>query len=189
MLNDPLPKDPTFGGVLPFPKSVMYQIATYYVLLHNASSPRNDAKKSMNEILGNKLAIDFHPSLLLQNVQPILAKSEVYEKFETKEILVPVISNLSRSQSRPTNPLHAWMSLHLGTMHASQSTLQPMIKQGLLSDLPPSLKKVDLTKCSCHICNLRKATKLPRGKLVDKTKLAPFQHIHIDFSFFGYKSI
>ena len=189
-----LPSPPTstlssIKHLLPLLKSVMHKIATYYVLMHDTLSPRNIAIKTMNDILGNTLSIDFSPSLPLQSVTPILAKYEAPKHQQSEEILVPVIANLSRSQSRPTNPLHAWMTLHLGTMHASHSTLSPMIKRDLLLDLPPSLKKVDLKTCSCHICNLRKATKLPRGKLVDKTNLAPFQRIHIDFSFFGYKSI
>jgi hypothetical protein len=33
---------------------------------------------------------------------------------------------------------------------------------------------------------LQKSDKIPKGKLLDKSLLAPFQGIHIDFSFFGH---
>ena len=192
LINDTtllIPKEKVHFDVLPFPKSVMQHIATYYVLLHKSTSPRLESIKIMNGLLGNTFSPNIQTTLPLQSLQPILAQTILPETTLTSEILVPVIDKLSRSQMRPYNPLQTWMSLHLSTMHASHSVLDPMIKRNLLSDLPPALKRANPSTCTCHICNLRKATKLPRGKLVDKTNLPPFQRIHIDFSFFGYKSI
>ena len=175
--------------IIPLPKSVLQRIATYYILLHSPTSPRIESIKLMNELLGNTFSPNIPTTLPLHSSQPILAHTALPTSDLTAEILVPVIDKLSRSQMRPYNPLQTWMSLHLSTMHASQSVLDPMIKRDLLSDLPPALKRATPSTCTCHICNLRKATKLPRGKLVDKTTLPPFQRIHVDFSFFGYKSI
>ena len=80
------------------------------------------------------------------------------------------------------------MVLHLLLQHASKSTILKMIQTKSLTDLPDFSKIKDFT-CSCAICNLTKATKIPRGKLVDVTTLPPFQRLHIDFSFFGVTSL
>jgi hypothetical protein len=75
-------------------------------------------------------------------------------------------------------------------MHSSKSTMVPMLSKHLLTDLPPGLQSsINHFDCACFVCNLWKADKLPQGHLVDKTSLAPFQRLHIDFSFFPIKSI
>ena len=79
------------ANILPFPKSVMQQIATYYVLLHKTASLHNESIKVMNNILGNKSSINVQQSLPLQSIQPILAKCEVI----SEKVLIPVIKNLT----------------------------------------------------------------------------------------------
>ena len=103
--------------------------------------------------------------------------------------MLPFIASFSRASIRKLTPHQHWILLHLGTMHTSASTLEPLIKSDLLKDLPPSLKEISNFDCTCWVCNLRKATKLPRGKIVDCSTLAPFQRLHVYFSFFSVVSI
>ena len=63
-----------------------------------------------------------------------------------------------------------------------------MIKTNSLTDLP-DLSSLKDFNCSCAICNLTKATNVPRGRVVNVTKLPPFQHLHVDFSFFRVTSL
>jgi hypothetical protein len=51
------------------------------------------------------------------------------------------------------------------------------------------VKNLNHVESSCFICALHKSDKIPKGKLVDKTLLAPFQCLHVDFSFFSITSI
>jgi hypothetical protein len=65
-----------------------------------------------------------------------------------------------------------------------------MIRRDLHEDMPSQLKSKQFKiQCTCYFCKLRKSNKIPRGKLVDKTKLAPFTRINVDFEFYGFESI
>jgi hypothetical protein len=165
-----------------FPKNVMSLIAAFYVQLHSINSPREQAIRKMNSLLSIPYRNLTSPSPM-QYIHPsINATSSTH--------LFPVMNKLSRSSSHHLSPVQEYIFLHLCTMHSSKSTLLPMLSKQLLTDLPKSLHhQLNSFNCSCFICNLRKADKLPRGNLVDKTQLAPFQRLHIDFSFFTIKSI
>jgi hypothetical protein len=138
-------------------------------------------------------------SLLNQNVQNLSSPSPPIHLPGTSQLkyhrrkqqsLSPTISQLCQPTTNCLSPVQEYIHLHLATMHSSKSTLEPLLKNKLLTDLPPALAK-DLFQfdCTCFICALRKSDKLPKGKLVDKTLLAPFQRIHVDFSFFSVTSI
>ena len=105
------------------------------------------------------------------------------------KLLLPAIANFSWSTIRTLTLHQQWILLHLGTMHTLESSLQPLRNNDLLKDIPPVLKNISKFDCTCWVCNLRKATKLPKGKLVDPTPVAPFQRLHVDFSFFPVVSI
>ena len=73
--------------------------------------------------------------------------------------------------------------MHLSLLHASPSTMDIMIQRKLLNDIPSSLQKKHRFDCFCHICALRKAKKLPRGKPLNKSNMRPFERLHMDFEF------
>lgn len=157
-------------------RSTMSNIAAYFVQLHKNSSPRELAIRQMNSLMDNKYRNLDSPSL------PVSMP-------EQDDVLIPVMANFSRSVHKSYTPLQEWQHMHLGLMHASPSTMKVIIDKNLLADIPPSLHKKHAMTCSCHICSLSKSNKLPRGKTVDKSDLAPFQRLHVDFSFFGETSI
>jgi hypothetical protein len=169
-----------------FPKNVMYTIAAWYVELHQVNSPREVAIRTMNTLLNNNVCNLASPS------QPIHipGSSQLQHHLRKQQSSKPTINQLSRPNQNCLLPIQEYIHLHLATMHSSKSTLEPLLKGNLLTDLPPALAK-DLFHfdCTCFICALRKSDKVPKGKLVDKTLLAPFQRIHIDFSFFSVTSI
>ena len=165
-------------------KSTMLRIIELSVQLSSPLSPRESTIQTMNSVLGTSLRSSegTYPSqqLKLQTLSMHPSNTELF---------LPIIANFSRSTIRTLTPHQQWILLHLGTMHASASSLQPLIKNDLLHDISPDLKDISTFDCTCWVCNLRKATKLPRGKLVDPTPLAPFQRLHVDFSFFSVVSI
>ena len=164
--------------------STLTKIIEFAVQLSSPISPRESTIQRMNNVLGNTLR---HPEATYPSQSLKLQTISLHPN--NHEMLVPVIANFSRSTLRQLTPHQHWILLHLGTMHSSAATLEPIIQQDLLADLPPSLRNIAKFDCTCWICNLRKATKLPRGPLVDATKLAPFQRLHVDFSFFTVTSI
>ena len=166
-----------------FPQSVMAQIAGFSVLLESDVSPRNKMIKTMNSLLGN-----YHNSL---EQETALLSPMTYESStnEFPSILVPIIAKFIRAEPRESSPFQDWTKMHLSLLHASSSTMDIMIQCDLLNDIPKSLKKKHRFNCFCHICALRKATKLPRGKLMNKAHLRPFERLHMDFEFFGVESI
>ena len=165
-------------------RSTFDKIVEYTIQLTSPYSPRESAIQSFNTILGTNLRSSeaTYPSQALKLQNRSMHPSN-------HEILMPIIANFSRATIRSLTPHQHWILLHLGTMHTSASSLEPLIKNELLSDLPPALKEISSFDCTCWICNMRKANKIPRGKLVDCTPLAPFQRIHVDFSFFTVTSI
>ena len=165
-------------------RSVFDKILDFTLQLSSPISPRNQTIQNFNSVLGTTIRSPeaTYPSQALKLQHLSLHPNN-------QEILLPIIASFSRASIRSLTPHQHWILLHLGTMHTSSSTLDPLIKNELLSDLPPSLKSVTTFDCTCWVCNLRKATKLPRGKLVDCTPLAPFQRLHVDFSFFTVVSI
>ena len=164
--------------------STLLKIIEYSVQLSSPFSPRETTIQTMNTILGTTLRSSeaTHPSqnLKLQNLS--LHPSN-------HEMCLPIMANFSRATIRTLTPHQHWVLLHLGTMHTSASSLQHLINNDLLSDLSPSLKDISTFDCTCWICNMRKATKVPKGSLTDTTSLAPFQRLHVDFSFFSVASI
>ena len=74
-------------------------------------------------------------------------------------------------------------------LHNSKSTLDPIIKRNLLTDIPASLKINHPPIYSCFICAKSKAVKKNRGPRVNKSHLHTFERLHMDFSFFGVTSI
>ena len=157
-------------------RATMSTIAAYFVHLHPTSSPRDNAIRNMNSIMGNHYRSLETPPLPTQLP-------------DTDNILIPVMAKFSRSIHKSYTPLQEWQHMHLGMMHASPSTMQIMIDKNLLADIPPSLHRLKNPHCMCYICSLSKSNRLPRGKPVDKSNLAPFQRLHVDFSFFGVTSI
>jgi hypothetical protein len=169
-----------------FPRHVMNIIASYYVQLFQPSSPQETAIRTMNSLLNNRFRNLSSPS-------PHRQPSSVLPGYTSKSndrIIVPVIAKLSRTTQKRYTPIQQYMQLHVSFMHASNSTLGPILRRQLLRDLPKRLHThLDSLSCTCSICALRKGDKLPRGKLTDHTKLPPFRLLHIDFSFFGTTSI
>ena len=154
-------------------------IASYYVQLHKQESPRKIAMRKMNEVLG------YVPN------QCIKVHDKISTKFgsDKNEELLPVIANFTRATARNMSQHQHWLLLHSGTMHTSASSLKHVIKKQLLHDLHPSLLHRPSYDCTCIICKLSKPTLTARGKLCDKTNLAPFQRLHVDFLFFTVTSI
>ena len=163
-------------------------IASFYVHLFPSASPRSDAISMMNTLMGNsyfsKLPIDipdvFAPVPIINTVE--------YGNEEMR--IIPIISSkLSKRASSTVSNMQQYMLLHMGTMHASDSTISPMIKDKLLSDLPSIGEDIHRFNCTCLFCIETKTRKLPRGKLVDHTMMKPFQQLHMDFSFDNHVSI
>lgn len=165
-------------------KSAMSIIAEYFVNLHQVMSPRHSAIALMNLILGNYFNnfIDTRTSIVKQCFESVNQHNEA---------IIPVIANLSQLTMSSPNGLLEWQKMHLGMMHSIPSSMDIMIKRNLLLDIPTVVKtlhKHDKT-CTCSVCILSKATKLPCGKVSDKSNLKPFERIHTDFSFFGCEPI
>ena len=175
---------PTRVGTRVISRSVFNKILEYVIQITSPLSPRDQIIQNFNSMLGNTIRSPeaTYPSRALKAHHLSLHPNN-------HEIVLPIIASFSRASIRSLTPHQHWILLHLGTMHTSSSTLDPLIKNDLLTDLPPSLKSIASFDCTCWICNLRKATKVPRGKLVDCSELAPFQRIHVDFSFFTVVSI
>ena len=85
--------------------------------------------------------------------------------------------------------MQSWIHLHMSLLHASKATMNPLITRKLLTDLPDKIHKMKPFDCTCYICQLNKTNKIPRGRLVDKSTLSPFQRIHADFVFYTVPSI
>jgi hypothetical protein len=165
-----------------FPKNVMSIIGAYYVQLFSIRSPREEAIRTINSLFSIPYRNLSSPSPMQYHHPSLNDISTTY--------VTPSINKLSCSSSHHLSAVQEYIFLHLSTMHSSKSTLIPMLSKRLLKDLPKTLhNNINKFDCSCFICNLRKADKLPRGRLVDTTPLAPFQRLHIDFSFFTVKSI
>jgi hypothetical protein len=172
-----------------FPRRVLNLIAMYYVQLFEPSSPQENAIRTMNSLLGHRFRNLSSPS----PCRPPQSVSTSYQSSSSKStnpVLLPVINKLSRLSQQGYTPIQQYMHLHLSFMHASDHTLTPILKNQLLRDLPKTLhSKLPSMACTCSICALRKADKLPCGRLTDHTKLSPFRLLHIDFSFFGTTSL
>ena len=164
--------------------TIMTKIIEFAVQLASPISPRELTIQNMNRILGHSLRYP-EATYPLQS----LKLQTISMNPNNHELMVPIMANFSRSTLRQLTPHQHWILLHLGSMHSSTSTLKPLIQNDLLADIHPSLKNIANFDCTCWICNLRKATKIPRGKIADTTPLAPFQRIHVDFSFFTAVSI
>jgi hypothetical protein len=173
-----------------FPMNVMANISAYYVNLFTSVSPRNQAILTMNQLLNAKYAPPILNSCehIMNNYIPITPNNSL-SLSSNETITIPIIGKLFRSipaSKRP--PIQTYMLLHLLMQHASKSSIMKMFKMKTFENMPDISKMHDI-ECSCEICNITKATKVPKGKLVDVTKLTPFKRIHCDFSFFGVKSI
>ena len=105
------------------------------------------------------------------------------------EVLLPIIANFTQATARNLSHHQHWLLLHSGVMHSSSSTMKHVIQKQLLNDIHPKLLQRPSYDCPCMVCKLSKPTLIPRGKLVDKTILSPFQRLHVDFSFFSVTSI
>jgi hypothetical protein len=174
-----------------FDKSTMIHIASYYVHLHEYATPRLTAICTMNSLLNAKYAPPLHSSLSQSETVTVPPSTPltVLSMPSQNTVMVPVMGKLFRSVLiKKPQPVQSYMVLHLLLQHSSKSTILKMIHSKSLADLPDFSKLKDFN-CSCAICNLTKATKVPRGKLVDVTKLPPFQRLHVDFSFFGVTSL
>ena len=107
----------------------------------------------------------------------------------TTEQLVPIIARFSINTTKDSTPFQDWIKIHFGLLHSSPTSLDPIIKWNLLTDIPKSLQTAHTISCTCYICAKMKTNKLPRGKAVNKFHLQPFERLHIDFSFYGVTSI
>ena len=169
------------GGNKVISRECFSQIAAYYVQLHASVSPRQNAIANMNIILG----------YLPQQSVKTLPLPRTINNLQTnnEEELLPIIANFTRASARNLTHHQHWLLLHSGAMHTSTATLKHIIQKQLLRDIHKSLQERPGYDCTCMICRLSKPTLSARGKLVDKTNLAPFQRIHVDFSFFTVQSI
>jgi hypothetical protein len=169
-----------------FPQNVMIQIASYYIELHQIPSPRELAIRRWNSLLDHPVRNLHSPSPPITIPGPTQLQSHHIRQQKDQ----PTMSKFSRPSVQHFSPVQEYIHLHLATMHSSKSTLEPLLRNNLLTDLPPGLiKNLNHFECSCFICALRKSDKIPKGRLVDKTLLAPFQRLHVDFSFFSVTSI
>ena len=174
-----------------FDQSTMVHIASYYVHLHEYSSPRLKAIRTMNALLNAKYSPPLQSSMsTLEAINdPPQVPITIFDNQSQNTYIMPVMGKLFRSVLiKKQQPIQSYMVLHLLLQHSSKSTIMKMIHSKSLADLP-DLSKLKDFNCSCAICNLTKATNIPRGKLVDVTKLPPFQRLHVDFSFFGVTSL
>jgi hypothetical protein len=174
-----------------FDRRVLAIIASFYVQLFPIDSPRETAIRTMNSLLNNPFRNLRSPSPPVHLPYPPIRKIPPSTTPRRSPSTIPTINKMSARLSSPhLSPIQEYIFLHLATMHSSKSTLAPLLQRQLLKDLPPRLSQ-DLHRfaCTCFICSLRKSDKIPRGKLVDCSLLAPFQRLHIDFSFFTVKSI
>jgi hypothetical protein len=168
------------------PKRALTIIASFYVHLFHPDSPRETAIRTMNTVLGNRFRNLDSPSRRLAPPSTLPG----YGRQSNDRVIVPVMNKLSRASRYNYTPMQKYMQLHVSFMHASDSTITPILQKQLLRDLPKDLhKKINSLSCSCTICALRKSDKLSRGRLVDHTLMPPFQLLHLDFSFFGAKSL
>ena len=166
------------------PRHAMAIIASYYIQLFPVASPREDAIRKMNSLMMNQ----FRNTTSTPTSKAI--QSSIAQAYPRKDAtLLPVIANFSRSTVTSATPLQSWIQLHVGLMHASKSSIDPIIKRNLLKDIPNNIRHLKSFDCTCYVCSLWKSNKLPKGALVDKTLLALFQKIRIDFEFYTVKSI
>lgn len=178
-------------STLIFPSNVMAKIAEYYVELSTKISPHETAIRNMNILLDNP----YKSRILPQRPVKLRFDSTVNKKYPAPDpsdqiVIQPSISKLARTTKPSYSALQQWQKLHLAALHISPSVFIPMIRQGTLTDLPPSLLKgIEEWNCTCFICMLQKPHKLPKGKLEDKTNLPPFMRLHLDFHFYNIKSI
>ena len=153
----------------------------YFVLLHPNHSPQQEAIQSMNCLIyGN----DRFLTNKVSNVEPTISRMTSSKDFA----IVPIIGKLSRTMLRTQDPLYIYKILHLSLGHISKSTLQLMCEKQSFDKLP---KPTQMNKflCNCHICNTMKANKVPKGVTANVSVLENFMCLHLDFQFFGVKSL
>ena len=164
--------------VTSFDRSVMATIALYCILLQSGTSPRKEEIQKMNSIMGNYYNSLEQTSDTKKNVQ-------IADNNDVDSLIYPVAAKLCQTSKWEPSAFYDWSYMHLSLLHSLPSTLDIMICKQLLRDIPESLQKKHRFDCYCHVCALRKAKKLPRGKQADKFNLAPFERIHMDFEFIG----
>ena len=168
-------------------RKAMSTIASFSVLLQPSASPRDDTIRAMNSIMGNYFnSIEQNKDLQQKKKLP---SPEIHSDVTDPTILTPVMAKLHRATRKESSPFYDWTKMHFSLLHASHSTMDIMIRKQMLSDIPTSLNKKHRFDCYCHICALRKSTKLRKGRSVDKSHLTPFERIHMDYEFFGLESI
>ena len=180
-------------GVLP--ARALAIIAEYYVYLFPCHSLQDEAIRKWNIIFNSP----YQPIRMSQKIVAQQSKKPLDKlKPSTMSVLdcgngdmyEPVVSQLSQISKQYYTPLQQYKRLHLCTQHASDGVLEMMVQKGTSNDLPSNIwPKMKHYNCNCYVCMISKPRLLPKGKLVDKTTMAPFTRIHLDFHFFSVTSI
>lgn len=170
-----------------FPKQVMSLIGYYFVLLHEDKNPRTSAINNFNQLMyptiDNRQILSRSPV----TVPKMNAFDVINNNNETQ--IVPIIAKMFRRTTRVANDDVAnYIMVHLLLSHISKDHIVTMIKKKCYDDMP-SMKKVHNMVCQCAICQLSKATRIPRGQLTDVSTLEPFKRLHMDFAFYSVTSI
>ena len=158
--------------VVSLPRHVMSIIATFSVLLQPNDSPRALAIQAMNSVMGNYFNSSEQKNDMRRKKTLIQLNHQILTSDPT--LLVPVMAKLNRATRKETSSFYDWTQMHLSLLHASPTTMDIMIRKNMLADIPTSLAKKHKFDCYCHICALRKSTKLRRGPPVNKSHLTPF---------------
>ncbi len=176
---------------LRFEKRVMDLIAYYYISIHPNINLRQKAITNINQLLHPSLHDNYFkslPSTTELQQQPIVSAFDSTTS-TIDSTIIPIMNKMYKRVTRvPKNATLTYMMLHLLFQHASKEQIVLMAKKKCFDDMP-DIAAVSKVICQCSICNLAKARRLPRGKLVDKTLLAPMKRLHMDFSFYTITSM
>lgn len=166
---------------LRFNNKIMAHIAMFYVLLHSHASPQQEAINKMNCVIYNNNRFKFTQPSVNTAISSYTTESSTYKT-------IPIMGMLSRTIMRTQNPQYIYKMLHLALGHASKSTIQLMCEKLSIDNLP---KPATFTKflCECDVCHKMKPLKVPKGPTTNVSIYENFMCLHMDFQFFGVKSL
>ncbi len=184
--------DLTNSNALRFNKTIMNKIAYFFVLIHQDATLRQQAILTMNQLNHPTIHCNyFRPLPQAEPSQTCLPTVSAFEHLTSDHdtTIVPMMHKMYKRVTRvPKETALTYMMLHLLFQHASKEQILLMAKKKCFEDMP-DISAASKIICQCSICNLAKARRLPRGKLVDKTLLDPMKRLHLDFSFYTITSL